>query len=63
VEKAYRPEELSNILGVDVNKVHNYLLRYGIPFIKVGSSYWISDWDLREWIEKKTARNGSDEKE
>ncbi len=46
MEKEYTIQELANIFKINLDAVHDHLVKNDIPFIQVGRNYLISKSDL-----------------
>ena len=60
MEKEYTIQELANLLEIDPQGVHGFLVENKIPFIKTGRNYLISNWDLEKKKSIRRKRNGGE---
>jgi excisionase family DNA binding protein len=53
MEKLLRPEELSEMLGIQLSTIYNWTHYKKIPFVKVGGCVRFKPSDIEKWLEPK----------
>jgi excisionase family DNA binding protein len=52
-------QQLAGRLGLSAKTVRKWITKYGLPYTKVGSSYWLDPHSVAEWLRVHTVAKGS----
>jgi len=63
MERVYTTQELAELLRIQHNGIHEFLVHKRVPFIRVNKGYLISEWDVNDLLEPKSIKIESMEDE
>ena len=59
MEKLLKPEELTELLGIELSTLYSWTHRKRIPYVKAGKLVRFRESDVLAWIERQTVKPGA----